>query len=64
MHAEELRMLLPLFPLVAVACGVGSARLARRWPVRVWVGVTLGILGQFAWVLLFVRYLPGSTHPP
>ena len=64
MHADELRMLLPLFPLVAVACGVASARLAPRWPLRVWAGVTFGILGQLAWVLLFVRYLPGATHPP
>ena len=64
MKADELRMLLPLFPLVAVACGVASARLAPRWPLRVWVGVTFGIVGQFAWVMLFVRYLPGRSLAP
>ena len=64
MVADELRMLLPLFPLVAVACGVASARLAPRWPLRVMVGVVLGVLGQYAWVMLFVRFLPGVAHAP
>jgi hypothetical protein len=64
MHADELRMLLPLFPLVAVAVGVASTRLARRWRERAWLGVTLGIVGQYAWVMLCVRYLPGVPRAP
>jgi hypothetical protein len=64
MHSAELRMLLPLFPLVAVACGVASTRLAAHWRQRAWLGATLGIVGQYAWVMLFVRYLPGAAHPP
>ena len=64
MHGDELRMLLPLFPLVAVAVGVASTRLARRWRLRVWWGVGLGIAGQYAWVMLFARFVPGITHPP
>ena len=63
MQADELRMLLPLFPLVAVACGVASTRLATQWRQRAWLLAGVGIAGQFAWVMLFVRYLPG-THPP
>jgi hypothetical protein len=64
MHAAELRMLLPLFPLVAVACGVASTRLATHWRWRAWLGVSLGIAGQYAWILFCVRYLPGVAHPP
>jgi hypothetical protein len=64
MHADELRMLLPLFPLVAVACGVASARLAKRWRLRVWLGVTLGIAAQYIWVMEFVRYLPSMHRAP
>ncbi len=64
MHAAELRMLLPLFPLVAVACGVASARLAARWRLRTWLGIGLGIAGQYAWVMLCVRYVPGVPRAP
>jgi hypothetical protein len=64
MHGDELRMLLPLFPLVAVACGVASSTLATRWRQRAWLGASLGIVGQYAWVMLFVRYLPGVAHAP
>ena len=64
MRADELRMLLPLFPLVAVACGVASRRLAVSWRWRVGLGVVLGVVGQYAWVMLFVRYLPGVAHAP
>jgi hypothetical protein len=64
MHADELRMLLPLFPLVAVACGVTSSRLAARWRERAWLGVSVGIVGQYAWVMMLVRYLPGVAHAP
>jgi hypothetical protein len=64
MHADEFRLLLPLFPLVAVACGVASARLARRWRERVWLGITLGIAGQYAWLMLCVRFIPGVPRAP
>jgi hypothetical protein len=64
MRADEFRMLLPLFPLVAVAVGVASTRLARRWRERAWLGVTLGIVGQYGWVMLCVRYLPGVPRAP
>ena len=64
MHADEFRLLLPLFPLVAVACGVASTRLAATWRERAWLGVTLGIVGQYAWVMLYVRFLPGSHERP
>jgi hypothetical protein len=57
MHADEFRLLLPLFPLVAVACGVASARLAPPWRKRAWLGLTLGIVGQYAWLMLCVRFL-------
>ena len=62
MRADEFRMLLPLFPLVAVAVGVSSTRLATRWRERAWLGVTLGIVGQYAWVLACVRFLPGVAR--
>jgi len=64
MHADEFRLLLPLFPLVAVACGVASTRLATRWRERAWLGVALGIVGQYAWVMLCVRFLPGVPRAP
>lgn len=64
MHADEFRMLLPLFPLVAVACGVASSRLARRWRQRAWLGISLGIVGQYAWVMLCVRFVPGVSRAP
>ena len=64
MHADEFRLLLPLFPLVAVACGVASTRLAARWRERAWLGVGLGIAGQYAWVMLCVRFLPGVPRAP
>ena len=64
MHADEFRLLLPLFPLVAVACGVASTRLAATWRQRAWLGVTLGIVGQYAWVMLYVRFLPGISRAP
>jgi hypothetical protein len=64
MHADELRLLLPLFPLVAVACGVASTRLARHWRERAWLGLTLGIVGQYAWLMLCVRFLPGVPRAP
>ena len=64
MHADELRLLLPLFPLAAVACGVASTRLARHWRERAWLGVTLGIVGQYAWLMLCVRFLPGVPRAP
>jgi hypothetical protein len=64
MHTDELRVLLPLFPLVAVACGVAADRLATTWRLRVWVGTGLGIVGQYAWVMLCVRFLPGAPHAP
>jgi hypothetical protein len=64
MHADEFRLLLPLFPLVAVACGVASARLAPHWRERAWLGLTLGIVGQYAWLMLCVRFLPGVPRAP
>ncbi len=64
MHADEFRLLLPLFPLVAVACGVASTRLARHWRERAWLGLTLGIVGQYAWLMLCVRFLPGLPRAP
>ena len=64
MHADEFRLLLPLFPLVAVACGVASTRLARHWRERVWLWITLGIAGQYAWLMLCVRFLPGVPRAP
>jgi hypothetical protein len=64
MYADELRLLLPLFPLVAVACGVASTRLARHWRERVWLGITLGLAGQYAWLMLCVRFLPGVPRAP
>jgi hypothetical protein len=64
MHADEFRLLLPLFPLVAVACGVASTRLARHWRERAWLGVTLGVVGQYAWLMLCVRFLPGVPRAP
>jgi hypothetical protein len=63
MYGGELRLLLPLFPLVAVACGVASARLARSWRQRAWLLASLGIVGQYPWVMQYVRYLPGAGHP-
>jgi hypothetical protein len=64
MHADEFRLLLPLFPLVAVACGVASTRLARHWRERAVLGLTLGIVGQYAWLMLCVRFLPGVPRAP
>jgi hypothetical protein len=64
MRADELRMLLPLFPLVAVACGVASTRLAAHWRQRAWLGAGLGIVLQYTWVMMYVRYLPGVAHAP
>ncbi len=64
MHADEFRLLLPLFPLVAVAVGVASTRLASRWRERAWLGVTLGVVGQYAWLMLCVRFLPGVPRAP
>jgi hypothetical protein len=64
MHADEFRLLLPLFPLVAVACGVASTRLARHWRERAWLGVALGLTGQYAWLMLCVRFLPGVPRAP
>jgi hypothetical protein len=64
MHADELRLLLPLFPLVAVACGVASTRLAKHWRERAWLGLTVGIVGQYAWLMLCVRFLPGVPRAP
>ncbi len=64
MHADEFRLLLPLFPLVAVGVGVASTPLATRWRERAWLGVTLGLVGQYAWVMLCVRFLPGVPRAP
>ena len=64
MHADEFRLLLPLFPLAAVAVGVASTRLATRWRQRALLGVTLGLVGQYAWVMLCVRFLPGVPRAP
>ena len=64
MHADEFRLLLPLFPLVAVACGVASTTLATRWRERAGLGIALGIVGQYAWVMLCVRFLPGVPRAP
>ncbi len=64
MHADEFRLLLPLFPLVAVGVGVASTPLATRWRERAWIGVTLGLVGQYAWVMLCVRFLPGVPRAP
>jgi hypothetical protein len=64
MYADEFRLLLPLFPLAAVAVGVASSRLATRWRERAWLGVTLGLVGQYAWVMLCVRFLPGVPRAP
>jgi hypothetical protein len=64
MHADEFRLLLPLFPLVAVGVGAASTPLATRWRERAWIGVTLGLVGQYAWVMLCVRFLPGVPRAP
>jgi hypothetical protein len=64
LHGDEFRLLLPLFPLVAIACGVASRRLARGWHLRAGLLIGLGIVGQYAWVMLFVRFLPGVAHAP
>ena len=63
MHADELRMLLPLFPLVAVACGVAAERLSPRWRQRAILLAVAGIAGQYVWLMLFVRIVPGASHP-
>ena len=63
MHAAELRMLLPLFPLLAVACGVASTRISPWWRQRVWLLVALGIVGQLGWVWFFVRYIAHGSQP-
>jgi hypothetical protein len=64
MKGDELRMLLPLFPLVAVACGVASRTLSAWWPRRAVLLAGLGILGQYAWVMAFVVIVPGLSHAP
>jgi hypothetical protein len=63
-HPSVFRILLPLYPLVAVVCGAASGRITGSWRVRCCVLIAAGIVGQYVWVTSTVAYIPGVTHAP
>jgi hypothetical protein len=59
------RYALPLFPLLAVILGGAWADRAARWLwTRAVVLVTLGVLGQVAWIWKLLVFVPPSDYPP